>query len=485
MPALLPLEEDPFPREVPPEPDAALRWYASVISSRARRCAAEVSSGGVCVSLGRDALRRCAVTAAAVDAARDTLSAHLEAGRRQQGSWLRSVTERLNSLSSAAAEFEHAWDAAAHTPLLPSLAARMQARGVGAGGGSPSTHAASVPSPPPTSLADALPRERLRRAAASVASSTEALAAKAAEAERFFEGVCSDAAALFTAGPDADVDGLEARVAGGEKHLAALCGAAATVEGDSASVARLLQDCAPQPHPAPDAWSPADAVAAAAGLHGNHPPLLGVVGAAGAALRLIPECAATTRAALLSSASSQLRAVASVQSALSGLRDRRAALTEAVRAVAAEAAPLAQLRAAPAAYAAALAEVGRRRAAVASFAACAHAAAESLAALRAGEEAARDAASPATSALPPSLRTLLGLDAPPPLCELTLRGCETALAALVDGAADSPGGASASTSQAGRERGASFIGRALSSALARLPSGSGHLGSAQQLGGGE
>ncbi len=132
------------------------------------------------------------VTALAVDAARETLVTHAAGSQKAHAAWSASLRGTVDAVSAACASFDANWEACARTTLHGSIASRL---GLQPGG----------------SLADALPRERLRRAHAAAAQGGDALRAKAAELDAALAAVTRDADALFAEGPGCDLAALEAR----------------------------------------------------------------------------------------------------------------------------------------------------------------------------------------------------------------------------------------------------------------------------------
>ena len=351
------------------------------------------------------------VSSLALEAARQTVAHHRETSAQSHAAWETDVAAALDDVDRQTCELDASLQACKRTPLHSAVALRL---GVGSG----------------ASLADVMPIDSLVACASSCTADSHALRSKLFDLNAAHAYAQSYAEELLVQPHACDLDVLRVRCEQACDLVETLARVAATFDGDAITAQRLAAD-APK---GPPALSAADAAAALMAVHGRHVlRLLPQARTASSQLRQLAEACLAAKRGLAMAMTTQLYAVQQVQTNLSSLRTRRAALTSATQCLAENCRPLSSCALAPSAYAAALAEAARRRASALAFAASAAQAAERLGAARSDEQAARDAwTSAASGVLPPRLLTAMGLDLPPPMCEVSVKANDSGACPLAE-----------------------------------------------------
>ena len=282
-------------------------------------------------------------------------------------------------------------------------------------------------------LVDLLPAEKLRTWASHCRTARGQFCLRVRELAGQVPALQKEVEALFMTLPSVDLKELGLQIDAGEQQVAELASIGESLEKDTATVERLVDEAqAGAPPPGGSAsgslsqsrLQPLDAIAALEPMNelhtGSHLPRLQELVAG--VERLAAHCL-KCKNAMNRSVHSQIKRIAALQSSIRDLRNKILALQEVGKSQEKAFRELELARRVPLAYQACLAEVLRRQAFEKTFAAQAYGLAESMAATSEAEMAKRQAfLHHSESLLPKELLEALGLVGLPPSCEVSIIG---------------------------------------------------------------
>ena len=369
------------------------------------------------------------VQALAIDAARENVDVHYAHIARTQEGFLAGFDAAGARHGALLDGFEGELEQMARIPLLrsapPAEPSRAEAPRAG-GAGRLKQHGFGT-------LADLLPAAKLRAWAAHCRTARGQFCGRVRELAGQVPGLQKEVEALFMTLPSVDLKELGLQIDAGEQQVAELASIGESLEKDTATVERLVDEAqADAPPPGGGAsgslsqsrLQPLDAIAALEPMNelhtGSHLPrsqelVAGVE-------RLAAHCL-KCKNAMNRSVHSQIKRIAALQSSIRDLRNRILVLQEVGKSQEKAFRELELARRVPLAFQACLAEVLRRQAFEKTFAAQAYGLAESMAATSEAEMAKRQAfLHHSEPLLPKELLEALGLVGLPPSCEVSIIG---------------------------------------------------------------
>ena len=375
------------------------------------------------------------VQALAIDAARENVDVHYAHIARAQESFLAGFEAAGSRYGALLDGFEGELEQMGRIPLQRSAppvgapAAPAGPSGGGSAGGRLRQHGFWT-------LADLVPVEKLRAWAAHCRTARGQFCSRVRELTGQVPGLQKDVEALFMTLPSVDLKELGLQIDGGERQVAELASIAESLEKDTTTVERLVEEAGAQlaqtaAPPGGTAGSlsqsrlqPLDAIAALEPMNdlhaGSHLPrsqelVAGVE-------RLAAHCL-KCKNAMNRSVHSQIKRIAALQSSIRDTRNKILAFQEVGRSQEKAFRELELARRVPLAFQACLAEVLRRQAFEKIFAAQAYGLAESMAATSEAEMAKRQLfLQHYEQLLPKTLLEALGLAGLPPSCEVSIMG---------------------------------------------------------------
>ena len=296
------------------------------------------------------------------------------------------------------------------------------------GTGSAAVNVPAVPAVPPVRrhLLDCVPEERVRRWAADCRRSHEQFTAKVRDLGGLFAALQRTTEELFMTGPDVDIAALEGELERAQGRLAEQAAVIQCLDKDLETVGCLVEDAVADLAGAPMSASRVDPLSACAALDpmnelhvASHLPAVKAVDEEVVALHR--HCAAC-KSAMAHCVHRQLQSISALQSKIRDMRNKQAAFKEVGQRQEAAFRELRIARRIPRVYRACLAEVARRGVHAELFSGQARQLAERMARSREREVARREAfARSHERYLPSDVVASLGLQAPPPQCEVTVK----------------------------------------------------------------